>query len=101
MRRILKIALMLVLTYCILLAGFYVGMRQSPAAFSAVMSRLPSAIFLITPFKPMWLSAREGRLKVGDRAPDFTLEAYDKRSTVQLSAFKGQKPVVLVFGSYT
>jgi peroxiredoxin len=49
----------------------------------------------------MWLSARKGNLNVGDEAPDFSLETYDNRSRVQLSDFKGKKPVVLVFGSYT
>jgi peroxiredoxin len=49
----------------------------------------------------MWLSAREGKLRVGDEAPDFSLETYDKKSIVQLSSFRGKKPVVLVFGSYT
>lgn len=46
---------------------------------------------------------REGKLKVGDPAPDFNLkyEAADKKGSVKLSSFKGKQPVVLVFGSYT
>jgi len=56
---------------------------------------------MVVPFKPMWLHAREGKLKIGDQAPDFSLETYDKQSTVRLSASRGQKPVILVFGSYT
>jgi cytochrome oxidase Cu insertion factor (SCO1/SenC/PrrC family) len=36
------------------------------------------------------------RVKVGDSAPDFTLEAADD-TPVTLSQFRGQKPVVLVF----
>jgi peroxiredoxin len=47
----------------------------------------------------MW--ARKGTLKVGDAAPDFTLATHDHTSQVTLSSFRGQKPVVLVFGSYT
>jgi peroxiredoxin len=65
------------------------------------MSKTPGLVFLVFPFKPMWLHARDGSLKVGDEAPDFSLENYDKQSTVQLSASRGEKPVVLVFGSYT
>jgi cytochrome oxidase Cu insertion factor (SCO1/SenC/PrrC family) len=47
------------------------------------------------------LGPREGTLKVGDPAPDFTLKSPDGKTTFTLSAFKGKKPVVLVFGSYT
>lgn len=40
-------------------------------------------------------------LEIGDAAPDFTLERYDKKGKVTLSDFEGKKPVVLVFGSIT
>jgi hypothetical protein len=43
----------------------------------------------------------EGSLKVGDVAPNFSLATSDGRSTVSLSDFRDQKPVVLVFGSYS
>ena len=101
MRKLLKIPLILVLIYSFLLVGFYFAMCQKPDVFSSIMARTPSLVFLIFPFKLMWLSARDGSLKVGDEAPDFSLETYDKKSRVQLSAFRDKKPVVLVFGSYT
>lgn len=41
------------------------------------------------------------KLKVGDAAPDFTLPDPAGKKEVRLSAFKGKKPVVLIFGSYT
>lgn len=41
------------------------------------------------------------RLKVGDVAPDFTLKTKDGRQSVTLSSYRGDKPVALVFGSYT
>jgi len=44
---------------------------------------------------------RVGDLKVGDKAPDFQLEAADGNSVVQLSSFEGKREVVLIFGSYT
>ena len=39
--------------------------------------------------------------KVGDLAPDFTLADISGTESVTLSDFRGKKPVVLVFGSYT
>ena len=40
-------------------------------------------------------------LKVGDMAPDFTLPTLDRKANVHLAEFRGSRPVVLVFGSYT
>lgn len=101
MRRALKIILPLLLLYPLLFVGFYIAMCQRPEVFSGIMSKTSYVVFPIFPFRKMWLSAREGNLKAGDAAPDFSLEAYDRKSRVQLSAFRGKKPVVLVFGSYT
>jgi peroxiredoxin len=44
---------------------------------------------------------RDGDLKVGDAAPDFSLPGRDRASTVTLSGFRHAKPVVLIFGSFT
>jgi len=38
---------------------------------------------------------------VGDPAPAFALPAPDKTKTIQLASFRGTRPVVLVFGSYS
>lgn len=43
----------------------------------------------------------QGRLNMGDVAPDFELKRLHSQSSVRLSAFRGQRPVALVFGSYT
>jgi hypothetical protein len=45
-------------------------------------------------------SPREGP-KIGDQAPDFTLNTPDGKQTITLSKFHGHKPVVLIFGSFT
>ena len=37
----------------------------------------------------------------GDVAPDFRLKMLNGRRRVRLSQFRGKKPVVLIFGSYT
>ncbi len=38
---------------------------------------------------------------VGDVAPDFELRDVNRENPVRLSDFQGQKPVALIFGSYT
>lgn len=44
---------------------------------------------------------QEGKLKVGDRAPDVGLLALDGKTPVHVAASIGDKPLVLVFGSFT
>ena len=44
---------------------------------------------------------KEGTLKVGDRAPDVTLVALDGKTPVRLASEFGDKPTILVFGSFT
>ena len=44
---------------------------------------------------------REGPLAVGDPAPDVMLTALDGVTRVRLHDHVGQRPVVLIFGSYT
>lgn len=39
--------------------------------------------------------------KVGDIAPDFELRDSNGENPVRLSDFKGNKPVALIFGSFT
>jgi hypothetical protein len=38
---------------------------------------------------------------LGKEAPDFNLEAHDGVRRYTLSQFRGKKPVVLIFGSFT
>jgi peroxiredoxin len=49
----------------------------------------------------MWMRARAGTLKVGDPAPDFSLQKLHEDERIQLSALHQKQPVVLIFGSYT
>jgi hypothetical protein len=101
MKKLIKLTAVLFLVYSLVMLSFYIVMCQTPAVFGQVMAKAPMAVFMVFPFKPMWLSARRGSLQVGDSAPDFSLETRDKKARVQLSSFRGQKPVALVFGSYT
>jgi len=96
-----KIGVVVVALYVATSAALYWVMRQPPEFFGRVMRHVPTVAMIVLPFEPLWLNARGGHLKVGDPAPDFALETFDKKARVQLSSFRGQKPVVLVFGSYT
>jgi hypothetical protein len=82
-------------------AGIYVAMLQTPERFGAIMKRVPRVAMRVLPFRPLWMSARAGRLRIGDRAPDFTLSQLHGDTAITLSAEYHQKPVVLIFGSYT
>lgn len=49
-----------------------------------------------------FLSERETHAPaVGADAPDFVLPRLGHNESVQLSGFRGHKPVALIFGSYT
>ncbi len=86
--------------YLAISAGLLIVMRR-PIIFSEVMRHVPDATMMIFPFKPLWYMARWGGLRVGDPAPPFNLPTADNQSSVSLATFRGQRPVVLVFGSYT
>ena len=83
--------------------ALYRVMRQSPESFARVMAKIPGPVpFLLLPFETLWMRARAGALQVGSPAPDFSLTKLDKTAQVQLSSLTVQnRPVVLVFGSYT
>jgi hypothetical protein len=97
--RVLVIVVILAYASIVLFVGW--AMRQEPEKFGRVMSRMPTATFLLVPFETMWKHARVGTLHTGDAAPDFRLPTVDHQSTVQLSSLRGSQPVVLVFGSFT
>lgn len=79
----------------------YAKMKSPPEEFGAFMSKLPLPAYLVLPFETLWFRARAGSVEVGDAAPDFALGRLDKSGTARLSSFRGSRPVVLVFGSYT
>lgn len=97
----LKCVAVAVVAYVSLVAGMSWAMHQPPEKFGRVMSKVPAPAYILLPFETLWTHARVGRLHIGDPAPDFNLKTLDKSSHVQLSSFRGDKPVVLVFGSYT
>ena len=100
---LLPVAVGLLVIYVALFSAVVIAMVQPPARFGAFMKRMPApVVWGALPAKRMWLWARRGTLIEGALAPDFTLRTtHDRTRRVTLSYYRGQRPVVLVFGSYT
>jgi hypothetical protein len=101
MKKLLKLLVGALLLYALLAGALFAAMLQSPDDFARTMKHVPWPAFMVLPFRPLWNVARSGNVQTGGLAPDFTLESPDHTSRFQLSSLRGQKPVVLVFGSYT
>ena len=90
--------------YVVVFAVVLTAMLQPPERFGLFMKHVPTGlVFRALPATRMWLWARSGALLPGAPAPDFALPRHDNHGgeRVALSSFRGQRPVVLVFGSYT
>lgn len=96
-----RIVLVLIAAWLGFIGLVYGKMIGPPEQFGMFMSKLPIPFYFVLPFETLWSRARAGSVNVGDTAPDFELATLDKSAHVRLSAFRGSKPVVLVFGSYT
>ena len=101
MRIALRILIAIAVVYAGLVAALAIAMRQPPDTFGQIMAKMPGAAFMVLPFQTLWMNARAGHLQVGDAAPDFNLQTVDGSANVHLSSFRGNRPVVLIFGSYT
>ena len=84
-----------------LCAVLYWAMCQPPDLFGRIMARTPLPMMMALPFETLWKHARAGAINPGDSVPDFQLPTLDHKDLVRLSAFRGSRPVILVFGSYT
>lgn len=88
--------------YIMLFGVVLAAMLRPPEQFGQFMKHMPPAlVWGALPAPRMWLWARRGELLPGAPAPDFTLPMQDRRGRMTLSSHQGQRPVVLVFGSYT
>jgi hypothetical protein len=76
-------------------------MHQPVEDFGHAMARMPMPAYFLFPFETMWIHARKGSLNVGDIAPDLEVKTLDTKASVRLGSLWADKPVVLVFGSYT
>ena len=97
-----RIIVLVVAGYVLLAAAVTAAMMQPPARFGQIMRYVPEPlVWGVLPGPRLWLWARRGALVEGQQAPDFTLPTADRKASVTLSSHRGQRPVVLVFGSYT
>lgn len=62
---------------------------------------MPSLLILVKGLFTGELGSIHEGPKVGQPAPDFDLPTQDGRQRIRLSQFRGKKPVVLIFGSFT
>jgi hypothetical protein len=101
-RWLARIVLTLAAAYALLFAGVAWTMTRPPQQFGRIIKHLPMPlVWGVLPGPQMWNWARQGSLREGQPAPDFTLPTQDASSRVTLSSHRGNQPVVLVFGSYT
>lgn len=78
------------------------AMHQPPEAFAGVMAKMPMPAYFVIPFETLWNPARAGHLNPGDHAPSFTLKQLQgAEAPVEMAGLWKDRPVVLVFGSYT
>jgi hypothetical protein len=103
MKWLLRVMAALIGCYIALFTTVAAAMLQPPQRFGAFMKHVPPVlVWGGLPAARMWTWARRGRVTVGDVAPDFDLRtALDRTRRVTLASYRGQRPVVLVFGSYT
>jgi hypothetical protein len=87
--------------YASFVVYIYSMMKRPPEDFARRIAKMSGPAFLVLPFETLWTRARSGPVGIGDEAPDFDLETVNKAGRVHLAAFRGVRPVVLIFGSYT
>jgi hypothetical protein len=100
-RRLGRASVMLFVLWLGFVGYIYRAMRQPPEVFGRVMSRMPMPAYFLFPFETMWTHARGGTIQPGDIAPSLTVKKLEDKSPIELGSLWAERPVVLVFGSYT
>jgi hypothetical protein len=101
MRIVGRIVLAFVGLWLLFAGAMFWWMHQPINRFAGFMGKVPGPVMMAIPFETLWSHARTGKVGLGEPAPNFTLPTLDKKSEVSLASFRGSKPVVLIFGSYT
>lgn len=87
--------------WCAYVGLVFTRMNAAPGVFNRFMSGVPMPAMMVVPFETLWNRARAGILREGDMAPDFELRFHHGEGQARLSASRGVRPVLLIFGSYT
>jgi hypothetical protein len=74
---------------------------KGPPSKGGPPSGMPSRVTLLHGLFTGEIGSLHEGPSLGDQAPDFTLRTQDGKREVSLSEFRGKKPVVLIFGSFT
>ena len=77
------------------------GHAPATRVFGHVMAKMPMPAYFVLPFETLWMRARHGQLNVGDAAPDLVVKKLEDHGPTDLATLWADRPVVLVFGSYT
>ncbi len=80
---------------------FWAGLLGGPKPKSTGGNDMPSPQLLVRGLFAGELGSMQEGPNFNDPAPDFTLKTHDGKGSVRLGTLLGQKPVVLVFGSFT
>lgn len=104
-RLLVKLASLALTLWLVASIALFAAMWLPPSDFAGLIGKIPRPLVMLAmpalPFETLWTVARAGALREGDPAPDFDLPLQDKSGRVKLSDHFGERPVVLVFGSYT
>ena len=79
-----------------ILLGIVILLLLAGGAFTYWMGG-PSMVFGMLRYD----QREEGKLRIGDRAPDVPLISLNGKDQLKLSSYIGPKPLVLIFGSFT
>ena len=75
--------------------------RHRPKGGKAVASAGPSRETLLKGLFSGEIGSFSEGPGLGQKAPAFSLETHDKARRISLADYRGKKPVVLIFGSFT
>jgi len=77
------------------------GHASAPEVFGHVMAKMPMPAYFVLPLETLWMRARKGQLSVGDAPPGLTVKKLEDHTVTDLASLWADRPVVLVFLSYT
>jgi len=90
MRVLIRVVAAAAVVYGVAVGALWFAMLRPPDQFTRFMARVPPPAMMALPFRPLWLQARGGTLRVGDPAPDFELDTLDRKARVRLASLRAK-----------